>query len=138
DSASSQRESDGQQTGSSCSQHPAENAQRGVGGLGGDGERSQSDSGRSRSHEDNPSSDSPDYMASAARIKQRKEQDERRRAPGIWLPGSHDFDRDPEPGDDTEFGVDGPVREYASRQLGLRLRPKQFERLLEMARLYGV
>jgi hypothetical protein len=80
----------------------------------------------------------PDYLASAARARAQKERDERRRAPGSWMPGPDDFDRDPEPRDDTEFGTDGPVREYASRQIGVRLRPKQFERLLEAARLYGV
>jgi len=54
------------------------------------------------------------------------------------MPGSDDFDRDPEAGDDSGFGVDGPARPTASRQLGLRLRPQHFERLLEAARLYGV
>jgi len=73
-----------------------------------------------------------------AAARARKDLDERRRAPGTWAPGSEDFNRDPEPQDDTEFGVDGPVREYTSRQLGVRLRPKQFDRLLEAARLYGV
>jgi hypothetical protein len=73
-----------------------------------------------------------------ARARAQKERDERRRAPGVWLPGSEDLDPDPDPRDDTEFGADGPVREYTSRQLGLRLRPKQFDRLLEVARLYGV
>jgi hypothetical protein len=54
------------------------------------------------------------------------------------MPGPEDLDRDPEPGDDTEFGTDGPARDYTSRQLGIRLRPKHWERLLEAARLYGV
>jgi hypothetical protein len=68
----------------------------------------------------------------------RKERDERNRAPGVWLPGSEDLDRDPEPGDDTDFGTDGPERDYTSRQLGIRLRPKHWERLLDCARVYGV
>jgi hypothetical protein len=110
--------------------------------IGGDGAGDQLGSEGTRSHADNPSSlpDGPesDYISAMARARQRKERDEQRRAPGTWLPGSDDFDRDPEPGEDTEFGVDGPIREYTSRQLGLRLRPKQFERLLEAARLYGV
>jgi hypothetical protein len=80
----------------------------------------------------------PDYLEAAARARAQKEREERRRAPGTWMPGPDDFDRDPEPSDDTEFGTDGPVREYTSRQIGVRLRPKQFERLLECARLYGV
>jgi hypothetical protein len=54
------------------------------------------------------------------------------------MPGPEDLDRDPETGDDTEFGTDGPPRDYTSRQLGIRLRPKHWERLLEAARLYGV
>jgi hypothetical protein len=54
------------------------------------------------------------------------------------MPGPEDFDRDPDPGDDTGFGTDGPPRDYTSRQLGIRLRPKHWERLLEAARLYGV
>jgi hypothetical protein len=74
-------------------------------------------------------------MAAAAAAKQR---DEERRQPATWMPGAEELDRDPEPADDTEFGTDGPARDYASRQLGVRLRPKHYERLLECARLYGV
>jgi hypothetical protein len=54
------------------------------------------------------------------------------------MPGPGELERDFEPADDTEFGTDGPAREYTSRQLGIRLRPKHYERLLECARLYGV
>jgi hypothetical protein len=74
-------------------------------------------------------------MAEAAA---RKHRDQQSRTPGTWMPGAEELDRDPEPGDDTEFGTDGPKRDYTSRQLGIRLRPKHFERLLEAARLYGV
>jgi hypothetical protein len=126
--------------GSDRSQGDGEGAHSGNGGSDGDGNGDQPPSEGSRSHTDNlhPEEPGSDYISAMARARQRKERDEQRRAPGTWLPGSDDFDRDPEPGDDTGFGVDGPVREYASRQLGLRLRPKQFERLLETARLYGV
>jgi hypothetical protein len=73
-----------------------------------------------------------------AKVAAQRERDERNRAPGTWMPGSEDLDRDPEPGDDTEFGTDGPKRDYTSRQLGIRLRPRHWDRLLEAARLYGV
>jgi len=80
----------------------------------------------------------PDYAASLAKVATQRERDERNRAPGIWMPGQEELDRDPEPGDDTDFGTDGPERDYTSRQLGIRLRPKHWERLLEAARMYGV
>ena len=79
-----------------------------------------------------------DLAGVMGRAESRRRQQEQRRVPGTWMPGPEDLDRDREPGDDTGFGVDGPTREYASRQLGVRLRPEQFERLLEAARLYGV
>jgi hypothetical protein len=80
----------------------------------------------------------PDFFRTMVEAAARKEREERNRAPGLWMPGPDELDRDPEPGDDTDFGTDGPEREYTSRQLGVRLRPKHFERLLEAARLYGV
>jgi hypothetical protein len=73
-----------------------------------------------------------------ARAAAEKERDERRRTPATWMPGPEDLDRDPEPRDETEFGTDGAPREYTSRQIGIRLRPQHFERLLEAAALYGV
>jgi hypothetical protein len=73
-----------------------------------------------------------------ARAESRRRRDQERRAPGTWMPGSEDLDRDPRPGDGTGFAVDGPKREYASHQLGVRLRPEQFDRVREAARLYGV
>jgi hypothetical protein len=103
-------------------------------------DRDQSGSDGTQSSTGDPSaSDSvPDFVRTMAEVAARKQQDERNRAPGTWMPGPEDLDRDPEPGDETEFGTDGPKREYTSRQLGIRLRPKHFERLLEAARLYGV
>jgi hypothetical protein len=110
----------------------------------GDSESHQTDSDGARSSSGTPSSASngevapPNYLHSVAEAAARKARDEERRAPGVWMPGPDHFDRDPEPGDGTDFGTDGPEREYTSRQLGLRLRPKHYERLLEAARLYGV
>jgi hypothetical protein len=83
-------------------------------------------------------SEAPDYAASLARAATQRERDERNRAPGTWMPGPEDLDRDSEPGDSTDFGTDGPERDYTSRQLGIRLRPKHWERLLDAARMYGV
>ena len=80
----------------------------------------------------------PDFFESMARVAAQKERDERRRAPGTWMPVAEDLDRDPEPGDETDFGTDGPPRDYTSRQIGLRLRPQHFELLREAAALYGV
>ncbi len=59
--------------------------------------------------------EAPDYAKSLAKAAAQKRRDERNRAPGTWMPGSEDLDRDPQPGDDTDW-----------------------ERLLEAARLYGV
>jgi hypothetical protein len=83
-------------------------------------------------------SEAPDYAASLAKVATQRERDERNRAPGTWMPGPEDLDRDSEPGDNTDFGTDGPERDYTSRQLGIRLRPKHWERLLDAARMYGV
>src|SRR5919198_5014084 len=47
----------------------------------------------------------PDYAALLARAAAQRERDERNRAPGTWMPGPEDFDRDPDSGDDTEFGT---------------------------------
>jgi hypothetical protein len=125
--------------------------QRDPGDPGGDHAASggdQSGSGDTQSSTPHPSSglgdeqeddrEAPDFAKSMAKVAAQKERDERNRAPGTWMPGSEDLDRDPEPGDDTEFGTDGPKRDYTSRQLGIRLRPKHWDRLLEAARLYGV
>jgi hypothetical protein len=103
-------------------------------------DRDQTGSDGTQSSTGDPSlSDSvPDFARTMAEAAARKQQDERNRAPGTWMPGPEDLDRDPEPGDETDFGTDGPKREYTSRQLGIRLRPKHFERLLDAARLYGV
>jgi hypothetical protein len=79
-----------------------------------------------------------DCAVSLAKAATQREQDERNRAPGTWMPGPEDLDRDSEPGDNTDFGTDGPERDYTSRQLGVRLRPKHWERLLDAARMYGV
>jgi hypothetical protein len=107
-------------------------------------ERYQTGSEGTRSPQDtqpSPSDAGPsDYLSSMARIAAQKARDEERRTPPTWMPGPEDLDlnRDREPGDGTDFGTDGPEREYTSRQLGLRLRPKHYERLVEAARLYGV
>jgi hypothetical protein len=100
------------------------------------------DSGSTRTSTDTPDPDAraepADYAASLARVAEQRQRDERNRAPGTWMPGPEELDRDPQPADGTDFGTDGPEREYTSRQLGIRLRPKHWERLLEAARLYGV
>jgi hypothetical protein len=107
-------------------------------------ERYQTGSDGTRSSTDRPSlqpeleAEEPDFFSTLARTAARKERDEERRAPGTWMPGHEDLDRDPAPGDGTDFGTDGPEREYTSRQLGLRLRPKHYDRLVDAARLYGV
>jgi hypothetical protein len=62
---------------------------------------------------------------------------EERRNPGTWLPGVDDLDSEPGPGDETGFSRDDFVG-HGSRQLGLRLRPKHFDRLCQVAELYGV
>jgi hypothetical protein len=126
----SRGDSGGHQTGSGSTQTGSGSYQ-----TGSDGTRSSSGAPSSAS---NGEAAPPSYFQSMAEAAARKARDEERRAPGVWMPGPDDFDRDPEPGDGTDFGTDGPEREYTSRQLGLRLRPKHYERLLEAARLYGV
>jgi hypothetical protein len=95
--------------------------------------------GSTRTPDDPPGKTGPpNYAASLAKVATQRERDERNRAPGTWMPGPEDLDRDPEPADSTDFGTDGPERDYSSRQLGIRLRPKHWERLLDAARMYGV
>jgi hypothetical protein len=106
-------------------------------------EHNQMGSDGTRSSTEDPSSIAddrvyPDFAESMARAAAEKAREEKRRAPVVWMPGAGELDRDPAPGDDTDFGTDGPVRDYTSRQLGIRLRPNHWERLLECARLYGV
>jgi hypothetical protein len=73
-------------------------------------------------------------MAEAEANIQRRED---RRNPAMWLPDEDALDREPEPRDETAFSTDEYIGQ-GSKQLGLRLRPKLYERLCQVAEIYGV
>lgn len=85
----------------------------------------------------NETEDRRDPDAAFAAAETRRKQREERRRPELWLPGEEELDREPEQPEDTSFGVDDYVS-GGSKQIGLRLRSRDFERLCQAAEVYGV
>jgi hypothetical protein len=76
------------------------------------------------------------YLA-FAEAEARRRSEKAKRDPAIWLPGPDDLDRDSLADRETRFSADS----YGGRgnpQVGVRLRPLDFERLRKAADLYGV
>jgi hypothetical protein len=73
-----------------------------------------------------------------AKVAEEKRREKERRNPAIWLPGADELDSEPGmPDRETRFSRDG----WGGRgnpQVGVRLRPMDFERLGHAAASYGV
>ena len=80
-----------------------------------------------------------DPVQALAEIDAQRRPEKARRDPAIWLPGPNELDEvtGREEDQETRFSRDS----WGGRgnpQVGIRLRPRDFERLHEAAKLYGV
>jgi hypothetical protein len=74
----------------------------------------------------------------ASKVRKEKEREKEKRQPAIWLPGEDDLDQENALADqETKFSGDG-WRGRGNPQVGVRLRPSDFERLSRAAEIYGV
>ena len=80
-----------------------------------------------------------DPFQAFAEVEAQRRREKARRNPAIWLPGPNELDEETgqEADRETRFSRDS----WGGRgnpQVGIRLRPRDFERLHQAAKLYGV
>jgi hypothetical protein len=77
------------------------------------------------------------FVRALAEGEARRRRRESRRTPQLWVPGSVELDTEIPAEPPTEFSTD-VYQGRRSCQVGLRLRPRHFERLARAAEIYGV